>query len=132
MTIPDSHQDLLDKVTIANIATIGPSGEPQSNPVWFEWDADAGVIRFSQTKTRQKLHNLERDPRIAVTIVDPENPYRYLEVRGKMTSVDDDSDNAFIDRQAKRYMDQDSYPFHQPGDERVTVTVTPEHTTQMG
>jgi PPOX class probable F420-dependent enzyme len=130
MTIPESHADLLDQVTLAQVATIGPGGEPQVNPVWFEW-VD-GSLQFSQTRSRQKLKNLERDPRVAITIVDPQNPYRYLEIRGRVASVVDDDDNAFIDRQAKRYLDQDSYPFHQPGDERVVVSVTPEHTTQMG
>lgn len=67
-----------------------------------------------------------------MSAIDPDNPYRYLEVRGTVTRIDDDPENAFIDSMAKKYMDKDKYPFHQPGDERVVVVVTPEHTTQMG
>lgn len=129
-TIPASHADLLDAVTVAHVATIGPRGEPQVNPVWFEWDGDH--VLFSQTTGRQKYRNLQRDGRVALSIVDPENPYRYLEVRGTVASIDDDEGNAFIDRQAQRYIDQPAYPWHQPGDHRVVVRVRPEHTSQMG
>lgn len=128
--IPDTHADILEAKGFAHVATIGPDGEPQSNPVWFEWDGD--VLKFSQTKTRQKVRNLQRDPRIAVSILDPENPYRYLEIRGPVASVEDDPDNAFIDSLAKKYIDKDEYPWHQPGDERVIVSVKPEHATTMG
>jgi PPOX class probable F420-dependent enzyme len=128
--IPDSHADLLEAVTVANVATIGPDGEPQVNPVWFEWDGTH--VLFSQTTGRQKYRNLGREPRIAVSIIDPANPYRYLEVRGTVESIDPDPDYAFIDRQAQRYMGEERYPWHQPGDERVVVRVRPDHTSQMG
>ncbi len=128
--IPESHADLLDTVTVANVATVGPDGEPQVNPVWFEWDGSH--LTFSQTTGRQKYRNLKRDPHVALSIIDPENPYRYLEVRGVVDSIDPDPDFAFIDRQAQRYIDQDKYPWHQPGDERVVVHVRPVHTSHMG
>lgn len=128
--IPESHRDILEKKGFAHVATIGPHGEPQSNPVWFDWDGRE--LRFSQTKTRQKVRNLRRDPRISVSITDPENPYRYLELRGRVVGMDEDPDNEFIDAMAKRYIDQDRYPWHQPGDERIVVRVAPEHTTRMG
>lgn len=128
--IPESHSDLLTAKGFAHAATIGPGGVPHSNPVWYDWDGEH--LRFSQTRTRQKLHNVERDPRIALSILDPENPYRYLEIRGRVVAVEPDPDNAFIDSLAKKYIDQDHYPWHQPGDERVVVKVAPEHTTSMG
>ena len=130
MTIPESHADLLDAVTFWHVATIGPDGEVQSSPVWAGWDGEHFV--FSLTKGRQKYRNLKANPSIAVSTTDPENPYRYLEIRGTVVRVDDDSSNAFIDSMAKKYLDADSYPFHQPGDERVKVVVQPTHTTQMG
>ncbi|MCU0271222.1 MAG: PPOX class F420-dependent oxidoreductase [Acidimicrobiales bacterium] len=130
MSIPASHADLLEAVTLAHVATIGPAGEPQVNPVWFEWDGTH--LCFSQTTGRQKYRNVGREPRVALSIVDPGNPYRYLEVRGRVVAVDDDPDNAFIDRQAQRYIDQERYPWHQPGDHRVVVRVLPERTSQMG
>lgn len=128
--IPPSHLDLLDQVTLIHVATIGPNGEPQNNPVWFDWDGE--ILSFSQTTGRQKFKNLGRDPRVALSVVDPENPYRYLEVRGTVERIDPDPDFAFIDAMAKKYMDADAYPFHQPGDERVIVRVRPEKTSSMG
>ncbi len=128
--IPESHRDLLREKVFAHVATIGPHGEPQSTPVWIDWDGTS--VRFSQTKARQKLHNLQRDPHIALSMTDPTNPYRYLELRGVVTRIEDDPQNAFIDKLAKKYMGKDRYPYHQPGDERVVVTVTPQHTTHMG
>lgn len=128
--IPEGYRDLLETNALIHVATIGPDGEPQSNPVWFDWDGEN--IKFSQTKTRQKYKNVDRDPRIAVSLVDPENPYRYLEVRGEVTEIEEDPNNDFINAMAKKYLDMDEYPYHQPGDERIILYVKPEHTTQMG
>ncbi len=129
-TIPGSHADLLESTALAHVATVGPDGEPQNNPVWFGWDGTH--VMFSQTTGRQKYRNVQREPRIALSIVDPANPYRYLELCGKVVEIRPDPDKTFIDRMANKYMGQDVYPGHQPGDERVVVVVRPEHTTQMG
>ena len=128
--IPESHADLLDSKALAHVATIGPGGEPQVNPVWF--GTQDGYIMFSQTTTRQKFRNVQDEPRVAFSIVDPTNDYRYLEVRGVVERVDPDPDNAFINSMAKKYLGEDIYPWHRPGDERVVVVVRPVHTTQMG
>ncbi|MDP9366604.1 MAG: PPOX class F420-dependent oxidoreductase [Chloroflexota bacterium] len=128
--IPASHKDLLESTALAHVATIGPNGEPQNNPVWF--GTQDGYILFSQTTARQKYRNLRRDNRVALSIVDPANDYRYLEIRGVVERIDPDPDNAFINAMAKKYLGQDVYPFHQPGDERVVVVVRPRHTTEMG
>ncbi|HEV8045521.1 MAG TPA: PPOX class F420-dependent oxidoreductase [Rubrobacter sp.] len=128
--IPENYRDLLKSTALAHVATIGPDGEPQNNPVWFGWDGEH--VMFSQTKARQKFRNLNRDPRIAFSIVDPENPYRYLEIRGEVARVEEDPDIDFISAMAKKYMGVDRYPYHQPGDERVVIFVKPRHTTQMG
>ena len=128
--IPESHADLLDSKALAHVATIGPGGEPQVNPVWF--GTQDGYITFSQTTTRQKFRNVQDEPRVAFSIVDPTNDYRYLEVRGVVERVDPDPDNAFINSMAKKYLGEDIYPWHRPGDERVVVVVRPVHTTQMG
>lgn len=129
-SIPASHADLLESTALAHVATIGPDGEPQNNPVWFGWDGQH--VLFSQTTTRQKFKNVSREPRVALSIVDPTNPYRYLEIRGKVVRIDPDPEKAFIDQMAKKYMGVDKYPWNQPGDERVIVVVEPEHTSQMG
>lgn len=128
--IPKGYRDLLETNALIHVATLGPDGEPQSNPVWFDWDGEH--IKFSQTKTRQKYKNVGRDPRIAVSIVDPENPYRYLEVRGEVTEIEEDPNMDFINAMAKKYLGMDEYPNHQPGDERIVLYLRPEHTTQMG
>ncbi len=126
----EQFHDLLSQPVLAHVATIGPKGEPQNNPVWFEWDGT--YIMFSQTTARQKYRNLQREPRLALSIVDPANPYRYLEVRGTVVRIDPDPDKAFINRLAKKYLGVDENPYHQPSDERVVIVVEPQHTTSMG
>jgi PPOX class probable F420-dependent enzyme len=126
--IPDSHRDILQSTALAHVATLGPDGEPQSNPVWFDWDGEH--VKFSQTKARQKYRNVKRDSRIALSIVDPEDPYRYLEIRGIVERIDEDPDLGFINSMSKKYRGEDEYRNHRPGDERVVVIVRPEHTTQ--
>lgn len=124
--LPEHGQEILRQRTVAQVATTGPDGHPHCTPVWFVWDGD--VLRFSLTTTRQKYRNLRSDPRLALNVVDPGNPYAYVEVRGRAT-LEPDPDHRFIDRLAQRYLDQPTYPWHQPGDVRVTVTVAPTHAT---
>ena len=128
--VPESHKDLLESAALAAVATTGPDGAPQVNPVWFGWDGTQ--ISFSQTKGRQKYRNLHKDNRIALSIVDLANPYRYLEIRGKVVEFIEDPDKAFIDSMAKKYLGQDKYPWSQPGEERVIVVVEPERALTMG
>jgi hypothetical protein len=128
--IPASHKDVLESTALAHVATIGPDGEPQNNPVWFGWDGEH--LLFSQTTARQKYKNVQRDDRIALSIVDPANDYRYLEIRGVVARIEPDPDQAFINAMAKKYLGQDVYPWHRPEEERVVVVVEPRHTTQMG
>jgi len=130
--IPESHADLVswDTRSFAHVASIGPKGEPQSSPVWFEWDGTH--IKFSLTTGRQKYRNLQRDKRISLSILDPEDPYRYIEIRGELDGIDPDPDIAFISRMAKKYRGLDVYPWHQPGDERVVMKIRPFATSGMG
>lgn len=126
--IPEEYLDLLQSKAVANVATIGPQGEPQNNPVWFGWDGTN--ILFSQVKTRQKYRNLLRNPHIALSIVDPTNISRYLEIRG-VARIEEDVDRRFVNSMAKKYLNQDVYPWDQPGDERVVIVVEPQHITKM-
>ncbi|MEJ7819670.1 MAG: PPOX class F420-dependent oxidoreductase [Rubrobacteraceae bacterium] len=128
--LPEDYKDILESTALAHVATVGPNGEPQNTPVWFDFDGEH--LKFSQTKARQKYRNVGREPRIALSIVDPENDYRYIEVRGEVVRIDEDPNLDFINAMAKKYLDMDQYPFHQPGDERVVVVIEPRHTTQMG
>lgn len=129
MVIPESHADLLESTALAHVATIGPDGGPQSNPVWFGWDGER--LMFSQFKGRQKLRNLQARPQIAVSIVDPADPYRYLELRGVVDEVIDDQDNVFINAMAQKYLNEPTNPWEQPGQHRVIVKMRPESTTSM-
>ncbi len=130
--IPHTHADLLawDTKSFAHLATIGTDGEPQSSPVWFEWDGTH--IKFSLTKTRQKYRNLQRDKRIAMSVMDPEDAYRYLEIRGELDEIEEDPDIDFISRMAKKYIGKDRYPWHRAGDERVIMKIRPVKVSGMG
>ena len=125
--IPDSHKDILQSTALAHVATLGPGGEPQSNPIWFDFDGE--YVKFSQTKIRQKYHHLNRDPRIELSMVDPEDPYRYLEIRGVVESIEEDPDLDFINSMSEKYRGVYPYQNHRHGDERVVVFVRPEHAT---
>lgn len=127
--VPQTHRDLLDKPVIAHLATARPDGSLQNNPVWFEWDGE--FIKISQTKTRQKMRNVENDPHVALSPTDPNNPCRYLEVRGVVDHVVEDADRGFIDGLSERYMGRRPYPYHQPEDERVVVFIRPQDTSSM-
>lgn len=128
--VPPSHQDLFEANGFAHLASLGPDGEPQVHPVWYEVDGDN--ITVSTTKSRQKYRNLQRDQRVALSILDPENPYRYVEVRGRVARMEDDPDQRFIDQLAKKYLGQDTYPWKQPGDERVKIYIEAEKGNTMG
>lgn len=130
MSFPSEHKDILDKRSFAHIATIGPNGEPQSSPVWIDFDGQ--FLKFSNLKSRQKYKNLRRDPRVAVSIIDPDDAYRYIEVRGTVDHFEDDEDNAFINSMAKKYIDKDVYPWHKDGDERVVIYIDPDSNSSMG
>ena len=127
--LPDTNRDLLTDNLVAHLATTRPDGELQSNPVWFEWDGE--YVKISQTKARQKMRNLEHDPHVALSITDPDDPYRYLEVRGRVERVEDDRDLSFVDHLSERYLQQRPYPGHQPGDERVVVYIRPTAASAM-
>jgi PPOX class probable F420-dependent enzyme len=99
--IPDSHLDLLERPLYAHLATIRPDGTPQVNPMWFLWDGEH--LFFTNTKTRYKYRNVTVNPEVAISIVDPEHPYRYLEVRGTVDRIDADPTGAFFLTLAERY-----------------------------
>jgi PPOX class probable F420-dependent enzyme len=119
---PESHADLLTKPTFAHLATVRPDGSPQSSVMWFDFDGER--IRMTHTKTRQKFRNLRDEPRVAMSIADPDDGYRFLEVRGTVESVvDDDAEASFYQALQKRY--GQSYPIRDAA-ERVVITIRPE------
>ena len=123
--VPASHADLLERPVLAHVATIGPAGEPQNNPVWFGWDGE--YLRFSQTTGRQKYRNVASEPRVALSIVDPQNPYRYLEVRGKIVESTEEGAVEHIESLSQRYTGKPYYKDGRPpaGETRVTFKIEP-------
>jgi len=128
--IPEKYRDLFNKRAFAALTTLMPDGSPQTTPVWV--DTDGEYVIFNSAKGRQKDRNVRRDPRVALAIVDPDNPYRYLEVRGKVAEISEQGADAHIDKMAKKYLGQDKYPYRQPSEVRVIYKIRPEHTTTMG
>lgn len=130
LKIPEEFLDLFEKKAFANLATLMPDGSPQVTPVWCDYDGE--FVRVNSALGRQKDKNMRRDPRVALSLQDPDNPYRYLEVRGKVVEITEDGADRHIDSLAKKYMDLEEYPYRRPGERRVIYKIKPVHTTQMG
>lgn len=128
--IPEKYHDLFQKKAFASLATTMPDGRPQVTPVWVDFDGDHVI--FNSAKGRQKDRNVRRDPRIALAIIDPDNPYRYMEIRGTVVEITEQGADESINKLAKKYMGLDKYPYAQPGEVRVVYKIRPEHTTVMG
>jgi PPOX class probable F420-dependent enzyme len=128
--IPDQYKDLLEKKAFAHLGTLMKDGSPQVTPVWF--DHDGTHIRINSAKGRWKDKNMRTRPQVALSILDPDNPYRYMQIRGKVVDVTEAGADAHIDSLAKKYLGQDKYPFRQPGEERVIYKVSVERVTTMG
>jgi PPOX class probable F420-dependent enzyme len=129
--IPDKYLDLVQqKKAFANLATLMPDGSPQVTPVWIDY-AD-GVIRFNTAKGRVKARNLKIGSPVALAIMDPDEPYRYLQVRGRVRRIVEEGADAHIDSLAKKYLGKDKYPFRQPGEIRVMYEIEPKSTSAMG
>ena len=119
--LPESHADLLEGPNFAHLATVRPDGAPQNSVMWFDWDGSR--IRLTHTKTRQKFANLAKEPRVSLSIADPKDPYRFVEVRGVVESiVDDDATAAFYKKLQARYGMDYEVP---DADVRVIITIRP-------
>jgi PPOX class probable F420-dependent enzyme len=127
--IPKGFLDLFKRKSFAHLVTLMPDGSPQVSPVWCDFDGRHVLI--NSAKGRQKDRNMRRDPRVALSIQDPENPYRYLEVRGRVDEITEKDADPHIDALAKRYMGVDEYPNRAPGEVRVIYKITPEHAHTM-
>jgi PPOX class probable F420-dependent enzyme len=128
--IPAQYRDLFDKKAFAHLATVGSDGRPQVTPVWVDYDGRH--VRFNTARGRVKTRNLERNPRVALSVQDPDNPYRYVQVRGRVAEMTEQGADDHIDALARKYLGQDRYPFRQPGEVRVMVKIEPETIQTMG
>ena len=112
------------KPNFGHLATLEPDGSPQVTPVWV--DVDDQYILVNSAVGRRKVRNVERDPRVSLEVVEQENPYSMLSLKGKVVEMTTDGADAHIDAMAKKYLGQDSYPFRQPGEERIILKIEPE------
>ena len=120
----DTWRDLLDnKKAFAHIATLMPDGTPQVTPVWIDYMN--GKVLVNSAKGRVKVKNMKPGSPVAISITDPDNPYRYVQIRGRVTRVTEDGASAHIDKMAKKYLGKDKYPFAKPGEVRVLFEIEP-------
>ena len=128
--IPEKYKDLFDKKAFANLATVMPDGTPQVTPVWVDYDGKHVIV--NSARGRQKDKNMSRNAAVALAILDPDNPYRYLEVRGKVAEITEEGADDHIDKMAKKYMGVDKYPYRRAGEVRVMYKIEPERSSAMG
>jgi PPOX class probable F420-dependent enzyme len=128
--IPSSFLDLFSKKAFGHLGTLMPDGTPQVTPVWVDYDGQHVLVNTAAN--RQKDRNLQRDGHVAISIIDPDNAYRYLEVRGTVVERTTTGADSHIDSLAKRYIGKDKYPWGQPGEVRVIFKIRPDHATHMG
>jgi len=131
-TIPENFKDLLEsgKKAFAHVGTVMPDGSPQVTPMWF--DVEDGLIRVNSARGRVKDRNMRRTPAVALSIMDPDNAYRYLGIRGQVVEVTEQGAEAHIDALAKKYIGKDRYPWRQAGEVRVMYKIRPERAAGMG
>ena len=124
-TIDGHAEELLRAKNFCNVSTLRADGSVHAAPVWV--DIEDGKPTLNSAEGRAWPRNLERDPRVTLTVQNLENPYEYVEVRGKVVERTHDGADEHIDALAKKYLGQDTYPYRQPGEQRVIIRVEPEH-----
>jgi len=125
MAIPEEFHDLFERRTFAQFATVMPDGTPQVTPVWIDYDTETEQLLVNTARGRRKERNVRENPKVGVSMLDPEDPYRYVSVRGRVVEVTEEGAVEHIDSLARRYMDREEYPHH--GDEqgpRVIIRVS--------
>ena len=128
--VPENFMDLIREPAFANLATLMKDGSPQVTPVWFDFD---GVhVRINSAKGRIKDQNMRNHPRVALAIMDPRNPYRYMQIRGAVTEITEQVAEEHIDALAKKYLKVDRYPHRSANEVRVMYKITPERISTMG
>ena len=126
----DKYADLFKKKAFANLGTLMKDGSPQVTPVWFDYDGKH--IRVNSALGRVKDKNIRRDPRVSVSIQDPENPYRYIEIRGKVVDITQNGADEHINGLSQKYLGNPVYPYRQPGEVRVLYKIEPQKFSAMG
>jgi PPOX class probable F420-dependent enzyme len=128
--IPARFLELFQKKSFGHLATLLPNGTPQTSPVWVDFDNTYVLVNSARGRLKDK--NMRQRPQVALSIQDPDDPYRYLEVRGRVVEITEQGAEEHIDRLAKRYLGLDRYPYRQPGEVRVIYKIKPERTSALG
>ena len=129
-TVPEKYLDLFEtKVAYASLATLMPDGTPQVTPVWFDYTN--GLVRVNTAIGRTKARNMQEGAHVALAILDPNNAYRYVQVRGRVTKTTTDGADENIDALSHKYLGK-PYPFRQPGEDRIIIEITPDRITASG
>jgi PPOX class probable F420-dependent enzyme len=127
---PPNYLDLVNKkVAFASLATLMPDGTPQVTPIWFDYSD--GVIHLNTAIGRVKAQNMQEGAAVALSIVDPDNAYRYVQIRGHVTRTTQEGADKQIDALSHKYMGKD-YPFRRPGEDRISVDVAIEKASASG
>ena len=130
MPLSDKARALFDSKALGMLGLVSEDGTAQVASVWITRDGDTPV--FTAVESRAQAQTLRRDPRVTLTIVDPENGYSYVELRGRVELEEGQAANDTIDALAKKYIDQDKYPWAQPTDVRVNCRMVVERELGMG
>ena len=123
-TIPEKYLDLFQKRAFAHLATLMEDGSPQVTPVWIDFDGT--YILVNSARGRVKDRNMRRDPRVAIEIIDPDDPYSYFQVQGKVVEITEEGAADHIDKMAQKYLGKEHYPYRRPEEVRVLYKVLPE------
>jgi PPOX class probable F420-dependent enzyme len=129
--IPENHRDLFEKRAVACLATLMPNGTPHVTPVWVMLD-DQGYVIINLARGRQKDRNIRNRRRVALCILDPENPYRYIAIRGPVVEITEQGADEVINRLSLKYTGNPVYRANRPGEVRVTYRIRPDHITTRG
>lgn len=129
-TLTDLARRLMKGANFGHVATLMPDGSPQVTPVWV--DTDGTHLVFNTAAGRQKTRNLERNATVAISIADQQDPYTWVQIRGRVVEVTGDGADEHIDKMAKKYLNQDTYPFRREGERRLIVRVLPDHVSGSG
>ena len=123
-------RELIARPVLATLATLNPDGSPQVTPLWVDLDGDDVV--FNTARGRKKARNLERDARVGVTVIDPDDQYNVVAFRGTVVDISTEGADAHIDWLAHKYLGVDSYPMRREGEVRIRVTVRTDRITMQG
>jgi PPOX class probable F420-dependent enzyme len=128
--IPEKYLDLFKKPAFAHLATLMRDSSPQVTPVWVDYDGK--YVRVNSALGRVKDKNMRRDPRVSLAIQDPDNPYRYVEIRGKVVEITQNGADDHINKLSQKYLGKPMYPYRKPGEERVVYKIEPQKISSNG